>query len=125
MPHLTLLERLPDEQRICVMLRADGWGYEEVASVMNITVRRVRFLLEQATKAFPGTLDHRRDDSSGRLNRLIYLTGFTDGRGEGQPEEELTDAMDMLVERSKWLSIRIQNRADMERVIRQRAQRVG
>lgn len=117
MAESTLLERLPDEARVAVMLRADGWPYEEIACFMNITVRRVRFLLEQAVKSFPGILDHRRDDSSGRLMRLIYLTGFIDGRGEGQPLEEMNDSLDMLLERSRWLMVRMKNREDMERMM--------
>ena len=116
----TLLEQLPDENRIVLLLRADGWGYDEIAMLLGITNRRVRFLLEQSAKAFPAVLGHRRDDGAGRINRLIYLSGYCDGRGEGMTTEELQGALDSLPERCRWLLARIANREQLERQLRKR-----
>lgn len=59
----TLLESIPDRRRICVMLRADGWSYEEISAFLRINVGQVRYQIEHSVDQFPGILDHRRADN--------------------------------------------------------------
>lgn len=117
MAEQTLIEHLTDEQRIAVLLRANGEGYDDIAVFMDVTPRRVRWLLDRATKSFPEILDHEKDDNTGKLMRLIYLMGYTDGavQLDDVPDlEEMTDGIDLLRERAKWLKVRIDNRKALE-----------
>ncbi len=100
----TLLEDLPDRRRICVMLRADGWSYDEIAQFLGIGVRMVRHELEQATHDIPAVLAPDRPTNGGASIRLIYLLGLSDG---GVAGPELTDYLDTLRERSHWLRSRM------------------
>lgn len=112
----SMMERLSDQHRIALMLRADGWGYDEIAAFIGLPIRTVRHLLAQATRSYPGILDHRRPESPGRLMRLVYLMGVADGMHHGDPtgtDRDMIDALDMLVERARWLRIRIDNQHKM------------
>ena len=101
----SLLEQLPDRRRVCVMLRADGWSYEEIAEFLGVRARLVRHELEQASAGYPGLLDHRRSENRNRLMRLVYLMGVSDAGGEA---DEFPDYLDSLLERSEWLRMRMQ-----------------
>lgn len=104
----TLMESLPDRRRICVLLRADGWSYDEIADYLGISFRQVRYEIEHAIDQFPGLLDHRRGQNQNRIMRLVYLMGLSDA---GVPVSEMPDMLDSLVERSHWLRARMQERA--------------
>lgn len=52
------LEDLTDEQRICVLLRCDGWTYRGIAGFLGCSMRAVRLDLELICHAFSGLLDH-------------------------------------------------------------------
>jgi hypothetical protein len=62
----TLLEALPDRRCICVLLRADGCTYGEIAALPDITPRNVWHGPEAVLHHFPGLLDHRRTVNEGR-----------------------------------------------------------
>ncbi len=112
-----LLEGLPDRRRICVMLRADGWSYEEIALFLSVGVRLVRHELEHAAESFPGILDHRRPDNRNRMMRLVYLMGYSDGGGE---ERDMPDQLDTLFQRAEWLRARMRAHDRMVETIAQR-----
>lgn len=99
-----LLEDLPDRRRICVMLRADGWSYEEIGEFLGIGVRLVRSELEQAANAYPDLLERRRTYNRNRLLRLVYLLGVADGGGD---TSELPEYLDTLETRAEWLRMRM------------------
>lgn len=107
-----LLESLPDRTRVCVLLRADGWSYEEIASFLNVGERMVRHELERATEAFPGLLDHRRPENKNRLFRLAYLAGVSDAGGS---VEQSAEYLDGLVVQAEWLRSRMIARESMIR----------
>lgn len=96
----TLLETLPDAQRIAVLLRADGWDNRDVASFLGVSERSVRGYLESALAAFPDLLG---DHGRGKLYTLAYLIGLQAG---GVEVEELPAWRDSLSERAKWLRSR-------------------
>lgn len=106
MAHQTLLELLPDRRRVCVMLRADGWSYAEIAAFLEIRVRQVRYELDHVSDDLSCILDHRRPENQNRLYRLAYLDGVADA---GVPTEELTDWLDALTIRAQWLRARMRS----------------
>lgn len=108
----SLLEHLTDRQRICVLLRVDGWSYAEIGVFLGVPHRTVRGELQAVAKAFPGLLDHRRPANSGRLMRLVYLVGVGDGGGD---IEECIDYLDALPVRSSWLRSRMRLAAPADR----------
>lgn len=115
-----ILEALPDRRRICVMLRGDGWSYEEISDFLGVGVRLVRHELEQAAESYPGLLDHRRAENKNRLMRLVYLMGISDAGGD---EREFVYHLDALVERARWLRARMIARGQMaENIAKRRRQ---
>ncbi len=65
----TLLEDVPDRRRICVMLRADGWSYDEIAQFLGISTRMVRHELEHAPHDIPAVLTPIAPDERNRAAR--------------------------------------------------------
>lgn len=99
-----LLEDLSDAGQVCILLRAEGQTYQEIAAFLGVSERRIRHELEQASDAFPGLLDHGRETNTGRSIRLCYLLGLNDA---GAELSELPDYLDCLESRSAWLKTRI------------------
>lgn len=108
MERTTLLGSLPDRRRICIMLRADGWSYEEAGQFLGIPPRQARYEIEHAIDQFPGLLDHRRQENEGRALRLLYLLGAADA---GAAIEDMPGMLDSLTERAGWLRARMTERA--------------
>lgn len=105
MGQTTLLGELSDRRRICIMLRADGWSFEEIGAFLGITVRQVRCEFERLADRFPfpDLLDHRRSENQGRVLRLLYLLGASDA---GVPIADMPAMLDSLVERAEQLRAR-------------------
>lgn len=106
-----LLMNFSHRRRVCVMLRASGASYGDIAAFAGITVRLVRYELEQATKGFPGIIDHNHSEQSNRLFRLVYCLGASDAGADLRKLPELLDSLD---ERSRWLRTRMANRAALD-----------
>jgi RNA polymerase sigma factor (sigma-70 family) len=63
------LERLPDRQRDCLLLRHSGYSYAEIAAAIGIAVGSVGVLLARAERAFRATYRERdHDDHSAYLS---------------------------------------------------------
>lgn len=109
----SFLEHLEDRRRICVLLRASGFSYSEIAEWIDVNERVVRHEFEGVLRDFDGQLDLEDGlGKNGRLMRLIYLLGYTDGAGMNDSEENY-DAIQSLIERAAWLRMRIRNREQM------------
>lgn len=108
MERTTLLGSLADRRHICVMLRADGWNYGEIAAFLGIAPRQARYEIENVVDDFPGLLDHRRQVNEGRALRLLYLLGAADA---GAAIEDMPGMLDSLIERADWLRERMAERA--------------
>lgn len=109
-----LLEDVADRRRVCVLLRADGFTYDEIAEFLGITPRLVRHDLDRVVEEFPGVLDHRRKRNQNRIMRLVYLLGYSDAGGD---LSEATEMLDLLVERSKWLRVRMDKTGEVSSLI--------
>jgi RNA polymerase sigma factor (sigma-70 family) len=63
------LERLPDRQRDCLLLRHSGYSYAEIAATIGIAVGSVGVLLARAERAFRATYrEHDHGDPSANLS---------------------------------------------------------
>ncbi len=110
---MSFLGHLGDRRRTCILLRAAGYSYNEIASFLDVNDRVIRHELEGVLEDFDGILDSRNEcGKNGRLMRLVYLMGYSDASGESG-REELEESIDGLLVRAEWLRSRMLNTASL------------